>query len=106
MTDTKHLYASPEASQLAVAQPVQEELLGDAGGSTPVCGQLSYFSFRRQIAIAIRRTNGFTDAQVAGDYTRPSQGASEKPLRCPPSEATTRHQAVDHFGVWLVTQCG
>jgi hypothetical protein len=103
MTDTKPLYASPEASQVAVAQPVQEELLGDTGCSTPVGGQLSYCGLRRQIAMAIRRANSFADTQIAGDYTRPSQGASEKPLRCPPSEATTRHQAGDHFGVWPVT---
>ena len=56
--------------------------------------------------MAIRRANGFADAQIASDYTRPSQDASEKPLRCPPSEATTRRQAGDHFGVWLVTQRG
>jgi len=82
---------------------VQEKLLGDAGCSTPVGCQLSYFGFRRQIAITIRRTDGFADTQIAGDDTRPSQGASEKPLRCPPSEATTRYQAGDHFGVWPIT---
>jgi hypothetical protein len=78
-------------------------LLSDAGGGTPVGCQLSYFGFRWQIARAIRRANGFADTQIAGDYTRPSQGASKKPLRCPPSEATTRHQAGNHFGVWPVT---
>ena len=106
MTDTRHLYVSPEASQGAVAQPVQEELLGDTGCSTPVGGQLSNCGLRWQIAMAIRRANSFANPQVAGDYTRPPQGASQKPLRCPPSEATTRHQAGDHFGVWLVTQHG
>ena len=68
--------------------------LGEAAGRRrlqhpPVCCQLSYFGFRGQIATAIRRANGFADTQITGDYTRPSQGASEKPLRCPPSEATT-----------------
>src|SRR5712691_8162386 len=103
MTDPQHLGTSPEASQGAVAQPVQEKLLGDAGCSTPVGCQFSYFGLRWQIAMAIRCTDGFADAQVAGDYTRPSQGTSEKPLRCPPSEATTRRQAGDHCGVWPVT---
>ena len=55
------------------------------------------------MAMAIRRTDGFADTQIAGDDTRPPQGASEKPLCCPPSKTTTRHQASDHFGVWLVT---
>jgi len=61
MTDTQHLYASPEASQVAVTQPVQKELLGDTGCSTPVGGQLSYCGLRWQIAIAIRRANSFAD---------------------------------------------
>ncbi len=69
MTDTQHLYASPEASQVAVAQPVQEELLGDTGCTGPVGGQLSYCGLRWQIAMAIRRANSFADAQIAGDYT-------------------------------------
>jgi hypothetical protein len=81
-------------------------LLGDAGGGTPVGCQLSYFGFRGQFALAIRRTDGFADAQIASDDTRPAQDASEKPLRCPPSEATTRRQASDHFGVWPVTERG
>jgi hypothetical protein len=51
------------------------------------------------MALAIRRTDGFADAQITSDDTRPSQSASEKPLRCPPTETTTRHQASDHFGV-------
>ena len=106
MTDTRHLYVSPEASQGAVAQPVQEELLGDTGCSTPVGGQLSYFDLRWQIAMAIRRANSFADPQIAGNYTRSPQGSSQKPLRCPPSEATTRRQTGDHFGVWPVTQRG
>jgi hypothetical protein len=56
--------------------------------------------------MAIRRADGFADAQITGDYTRPSQSASEKPLCCPPPEATTRRQAGDHFSVWPVTQRG
>ena len=91
------------ADSEALAEPVQEQLLGNAGCGTPVGCQLSYCDLRGQIAMAIGRANGFADAQIAGDYTRPSQDASQKPLRCPPSEATTRHQAGDHFGVWLVT---
>src|SRR4029450_7704394 len=56
--------------------------------------------------MAICRANGFADTQITSDYTRPSQGASEKPLCCPSSEATTRHQVGDHFGVGLVMQRG
>ena len=61
MTDTKHLYASPEASRVAVAQPVQEELLGDTGCSTPVGCQLSYYGLRWQSAMAICRAHSFAD---------------------------------------------
>jgi hypothetical protein len=81
---------------------MEEKLLGDAGCGPPVCGQLSYCGFRGQIAMAIRCTDGFADAQITSHHAWASQGASEKPFRCPPSKATTRHQAGDHFGVWPV----
>ena len=47
---------------------MQEELLGNAGGSTPVRRQLAHFGFRWQAAVEVRRTDGFTDSQIASHY--------------------------------------
>ena len=54
--------SSPEESRKALAQAMQEELLGDTSGSTPMPRQLTHVGFRGQITIAIGRTDGFTDA--------------------------------------------
>src|SRR5260221_7964765 len=93
--------SSPEASRKALAQCMQKELLRDASGSTPVLRQRPHVGFRRQIAVAIGRTDGFTDTQITGHNARASQSTGEKPLGGPPSEATTRHQAGNHFSVGL-----
>jgi hypothetical protein len=83
---------------------MQEELLSDSSGSPPMRRQLTHVGFRGQVAVAIGRTDGYTDAQVIGHNTWTSQSASEKSRCRPPSEAATRRQAGDYFGVWLVTE--
>ena len=94
------------AASKALAQSVQEQLLGDAGGVPPVGGELSHSGFRWQIPMVIRRPDGFTDGQISSHDARTSQHTGEKPLCRPPPEAPARRQTGNHGGVWLVTQRG
>src|SRR5581483_532801 len=97
LTYIKEEYGSLD--RRALAERMEQELLRDPGGRTPMRGGASHLRLARQWRGEVGQADGLAHAQVAGDHRGSAKRAREDPLRRPAADAAQRRQPRDHLVV-------